>query len=91
MFKKGQLKIWTYGLGLKGEINLINRQFALYSRKPLPETLHRFVSPKSCNKADTGELKSLYHQKVPIAQLARVFNVHKDTIRRRLDELELRL
>jgi len=36
------------------------------------------------------ELTSLYKQKVPIAQLARVFDVHKDTIRRRLDEMGLR-
>jgi len=25
MFKKGQMKMWAYGLGLRGEINLINR------------------------------------------------------------------
>ncbi|MBI1729329.1 recombinase family protein [Candidatus Acetothermia bacterium] len=39
---------------------------------------------------DLSELKSLYLKEVPIAQLARVFNVHKDTIRRRLDEMKLR-
>jgi len=31
MFKKGQMKMWTYGLGLAGEINLINRQFGIVS------------------------------------------------------------
>jgi len=39
---------------------------------------------------DVKELKSLYEQNVPIAQLARIFEVHKDTIRRRLDEMGLR-
>jgi len=39
---------------------------------------------------DLNELKSLYLQEVPIAQLARVFDVHKDTVRRRLDEMGLR-
>jgi len=29
MFRKDQMKMWTYGLGLTGEINLINRQFGL--------------------------------------------------------------
>jgi len=29
IFKKGQMKMWAYGLGLTGEINLINRQFGL--------------------------------------------------------------
>jgi len=39
---------------------------------------------------DRFELKSLYQRGVPIAQLARLFDVHKDTIRRRLDEMGLR-
>lgn len=41
-------------------------------------------------KLDLDELKSLYQRGVPIMQLARVLKVHKDTIRRRLDELGLR-
>lgn len=39
---------------------------------------------------DLDELKSLHQQQVPIAQMARLFDVHKDTIRRRLDEMGLR-
>lgn len=30
MFRKGQMKMWTYGQGLWGEIRLINRQFGLF-------------------------------------------------------------
>ncbi len=30
MFKKGQFDIWKYGLGLVGEIRLIERQFGIY-------------------------------------------------------------
>lgn len=41
-------------------------------------------------KIDLDELKSLHRQRVPIAQMARLFEVHKDTIRRRLDEMGLR-
>ena len=31
MFKKGQLKPWTYGQGIMGEVRLIERQFGLYA------------------------------------------------------------
>jgi IS6 family transposase len=31
MFKKGQLKPWTYGQGLMGEVRLIERQFGIYA------------------------------------------------------------
>ena len=39
---------------------------------------------------DLAELKSLHRKQVPIEQMARLFGVHKDTIRRRLDEMGLR-
>ncbi len=31
MFKKGQMDIWKYHQGLKGEIRLINQQFNVYT------------------------------------------------------------
>jgi len=31
MFKKGQMDLWKYGQGLKGEICLVNRQFSVYT------------------------------------------------------------
>ncbi len=31
MFKKGQMDIWKYGQGIKGEIRLINQQFNIYT------------------------------------------------------------
>ena len=31
MFKKGQLKPWTYGQGIMGEVRLVERQFGLYA------------------------------------------------------------
>lgn len=31
MFKKGQMDLWKYGQGLKGEIRLVNQQFNVYT------------------------------------------------------------
>jgi IS6 family transposase len=31
MFKKGQMDLWKYGQGLKGEIRLVNQQFDIYT------------------------------------------------------------
>ena len=31
MFKKGQLKPWTYGQGIMGEVRLVERQFGIYA------------------------------------------------------------
>jgi transposase-like protein len=31
MFKKGQMKVWTYGRGIIGEVRLVETQFGIYN------------------------------------------------------------
>ena len=31
MFKKGQMNIWLYGQGVRGEVRLVNQQFGIYT------------------------------------------------------------